>query len=75
MPSSPELANVVFNAALSQIQEIINSKHGDATNGEKLVRIAWVIGNLPTDIRETVINEAQNRVTIGWATGMKPTNW
>jgi hypothetical protein len=75
MPSSPELANVAFHAAISQIQEILNSKHGDATSGEKVVRIAWVIGNLPTDIRETVISEAQNRVTIGWATGMKPTNW
>jgi hypothetical protein len=75
MPSSPELANVAFNAAISQIQEILNSKHHDATGGEKVVRIAWVIGNLPTDVRETVINEAQNRVTIGWATGMKPTNW
>jgi hypothetical protein len=75
MPSSPELANVAFNAAISQIQEILNSKHSDATSGEKVVRIAWVIGNLPADIRETIVTEAQNRVTIGWATGMKPTNW
>ena len=67
--------NRIFSYALDDIRKIMESTHKDATPGEKLVRIGWVIGNLPAPLRDTVVSEAQNRVTIGWATGMKPTNW
>jgi hypothetical protein len=75
MPDPATLFNVSVNVALSQIREILDSTHKSATNGEKLIRIGWVIGNLPVGVRETVIQTAENRVTVGWANGKKPTDW
>jgi hypothetical protein len=75
MPDPAALFAISVNAALSQIKEILDTKGAAATNGEKLIRIGWIIGNLPTGVRESIINEAQSRVTIGWATNRKPTDW
>jgi hypothetical protein len=65
-----ELADV-----LRQIREILDSTHEHATPAEKVVRIGWAIGTLPAPLREAVITEAQNRAGIGWAAGLKPTDW
>jgi hypothetical protein len=75
MPTSPSEANAIFGEALLAVRKILDSDHALATPGEKVTRVAWVIGNLPTEIRETVITEAQNRVILGWASGQKPTDW
>jgi tRNA G18 (ribose-2'-O)-methylase SpoU len=75
MPEPVQKAEQYFQDALRDIGAILRSTHADATAGEKITRIAWVIGNLPEGLRETVIAEAQNRVTIGWAAGKKPTDW
>jgi hypothetical protein len=64
-----------FAEALLSIREILDSTHKDATPGEKLVRIGWVIGNLSPELRSLITNEAQNRVTLGWVNGRKPTDW
>jgi hypothetical protein len=68
-------ANVIFGEALLHIRKILDSDHKDGTPGEKLTRIAWVIGSLPMGLRESVIKEAQNRVVLGWAAGKTPTDW
>jgi hypothetical protein len=65
----------IFDEALRDIRLILNSVHADATRGERIVRIAWVIGRLPEGLRESVIAEAQNRVVTGWAAGKSPTDW
>jgi hypothetical protein len=65
----------IFDEALRDIRLILNSVHADATRGERIVRIAWVIGRLPEGLRESVIAEAQNRVVSGWAAGKSPTDW
>jgi len=65
----------VFGDALRSIRVIHDSVHPAATPGEKLVRIAWVIGNLPTDLREAIIGEAQRRVVSGWAQAKQPTEF
>jgi hypothetical protein len=75
MPDDLSRPEQYFQDALRDIGMILRAVHADATAGEKLVRIGWVIGNLPEGLRKTVIDEAQNRVTIGWAAGMKPTDW
>jgi len=61
--------------ALRDIRQILDSCHNEATPTEKLVRIGWVIGNLPTEFRDAIVKEAQNRVVVGWAAGKKPTDW
>jgi hypothetical protein len=70
-----DIANATMGEALLDIRKILDEIHPDGTPGEKLVRICWVIGNLPTELRDAVINEGQNRVGIGWAAGRKPTDW
>lgn len=75
MPVPRQNADAIFGEALVSIRKILDSDHKTGTPGEKLTRIAWVIGNLPMDLRESVINEAQNRVTLGWASAKKPTDW
>lgn len=59
-----------YEQAVKDCQEILASTHPDFTPGEKLVRVAWVIGNLPTEFRDVIIGEAQNRVGIGTIIGM-----
>jgi hypothetical protein len=61
-----------LSQALSQIRKILESTHPDATPAEKLIRMGWVVGNLPAEIRQGIIEEARNRSVIGWATGKKP---
>jgi hypothetical protein len=68
-------ANRIFGYALDDIRKLLDSTHADATPGEKLVRIGCVIGNLPAPLRDMIVNEAQTRVGIGWAAGIKPTQW
>ena len=68
-------AQRIFGYALDDIRNILDSKHALATPGEKLVRIGWVIGNLPAPLREMILNEVQSRVVNGWTAGKKPTNW
>jgi hypothetical protein len=69
----------IYAAALKDIREILDSTHKDALPGEKLVRIGWVIGNLPKELRDVIVNEAQNRVMLAWSWGsdhpVKPTEW
>ena len=69
------LVNEIFDYAIQSIREVLDSTHADATPSEKLIRIGWIIGNLPPDLREAISSEAQNRVWIGIVTGMKPTRW
>jgi len=57
---------------LGTIRVILDSTDTKATPAEKLIRIGWAIGNLPIGIRDAIIQEAQNRVIIGWAAGQKP---
>ena len=64
-----------FQDALPDIGMILRAVDKTATPGEKIVRIAWVIGNLPEALRETVVSEARQRVAVGWAAGRKPTDW
>ena len=68
-------AEQYFQDALRDIGMILRAVHATATPGERVTRIAWVIGNLPEGLRESVIGEAQKRVTLGWAGGTKPTDW
>ncbi len=75
MLKMPNDANVTYGEALLAVRKILDSDHPHATPGEKITRIAWVIGNLPTELRETVINEAQDRVVLGWASGQKPADF
>ncbi len=75
MPVPRPDPNAIFGEALLSIRQILDSDHKDATPGEKITRIAWVIGSLPMGLRESVINEAQNRVVMGWAANKKPTDW
>ena len=63
------------NEALAGIRKILDSPHPDAQPGEKLVRIAWLIGILPEELRDGIVSEARNRVAIGWATGVSPTKF
>jgi hypothetical protein len=72
--SAPDYT-LVFSTALGSIRKILESTEREATPGEKLVRIAWVISALPLELRRTIILEAQNRATIGWASGISPTDW
>jgi hypothetical protein len=65
----------IFEYALQDIREILNSTSAGATSREKLIRIGWVIGNLPPALRASVVTEAQNRVVAGIATGIQPTKW
>lgn len=58
--------------ALGAIRVILESTHPNATPGEKLVRIGWVIGNLPAPMRDTIIAESRNRVGMGWALNLRP---
>jgi hypothetical protein len=71
----PALVEKHFQDALRDIGAILRATHADATPGERIVRIAWVIGRLPEGLRESVIAEAQNRVVVGWAAGKSPTDW
>ena len=73
MPAPDHAAT--YAAALSAIRKILDATHPDATPGEKLVRIGWVIGRLPEEFREAIVNEARNRVVIGWAAGLDPTEF
>lgn len=58
---------------LYAIRRILDAKGRDADNVEKMIRIAWAIGNLPDEIRETIMNEAQNRVRLlGRTSPIKP---
>jgi hypothetical protein len=75
MSDPSQKAEQYFQDALRDIRLILNAVHATATPGERVTRIAWVIGSLPEGLRESVIAEAQNRVTIGWAAGLKPTDW
>lgn len=74
-PSLPQKVEQLFQDALHDIGMILRATHADATPGEKVTRIAWVIGALPEGLRESVIAEAQNRVITGWAAGKSPTDW
>jgi len=58
--------------ALEEIRMILDSPDPRATPPEKIIRIAWSIGNLPSGIRDAIVSEAKNRVGIGWAAGLKP---
>jgi hypothetical protein len=71
----PAMVEKHFQDALHDIGMILRAVHATATPGERMVRIAWVIGRLPEGLRETVIAEAQNRVVVGWAAGKSPTDW
>jgi hypothetical protein len=66
---------LAYADALGAIRKILEAKAKEATPGEKLVRIGWVIAALPAELRETIIREAQNRALIGWSSGLKPTDW
>jgi hypothetical protein len=68
---TPAEQTAAFEKTLNEIAVILKKIHKDATPGEKLVRIAWAIGNLPAELRDAVVNEAKNRVMIEWATGGK----
>lgn len=71
----PPKVEQIFQDALHDIGMILRAVHATATPGERVTRIAWVIGRLPEGLRESVIAEAQKRVTIGWADGKSPTDW
>lgn len=58
--------------ALESIRVILDSTSPRATSAERLIRIGWVIGSLPMEIRNAIVSEAQNRTIIGWAAGLKP---
>lgn len=75
MPNEIPLAEKHYQDALRDIGAILRATHATATAGERLVRVAWVIGKLPEALRDIVVDEAKNRVVIGWASGMKPTDW
>jgi hypothetical protein len=70
-PLTPVEQTAAFEKTLGEILLIVKKIHPEATSGEKLVRIAWAIGNLPAELRDVVVNEAKNRVMIQWATGGK----
>lgn len=74
-PQIPQQVEKHFQDALHDIGMILRAVHSAATPGERIVRIAWVIGRLPEGLRETVIAEAQNRTITGWAAGKSPTDW
>jgi hypothetical protein len=61
--------------ALRDIRQILDSIHKNAVPSEKLVRIAWVIGALPVEMRDMIVDQARQRMGIGWAAGIKPTDW
>jgi hypothetical protein len=67
--------NLHLADALASIKKILESTHPSALPGEKLVRIASVIGALPADLRDTIINEAKDRLVRDWAAGRKPTDF
>lgn len=75
MPNVKPDYNHIAGDAVREIRDILNANHPDATATEKLIRIGWIIGNMPTDFRDAIVSEAQNRVVIGWAAGKKPTEW
>jgi len=75
MQTPQKAAENACHEATLQIRSILNATHIDATPAEQLIRIGWVIGNLPADLRDAIVNEAQNRVVVGWAAGRKPTDW
>lgn len=58
--------------ALESIRVIMDSTSPRATSAERLIRIAWVIGELPLGIRDPIVHEAQRQVVNGWASGTKP---
>lgn len=74
-PSLPPKVEQIFQDALRDIGMILRAVHATATPGERVTRIAWVIGRLPEGLRDSVIQEAQNRVIRGWAAGESPTDW
>lgn len=74
-PNMPAQVEKHFQDALHDIGMILRAVHSTATPGERVVRIAWVIGRLPEGLRESVIAEAQNRVVVGWAESKSPTDW
>lgn len=71
----PQPTDTAYTKALYDIQTILISTHPEATPGEKLVRVGWVIADLPADARNLIIGEAQRRCTAGWARGIKPTEF
>lgn len=71
----PPKVEQIFQDALRDIGMILRAVHATATPGERVTRIAWVIGRLPEGLRDSVIQEAQNRVILGWAAGKSPTDW
>ena len=75
MPGPHMDTDLEFRDALIDIRNILNATHPNATPGEKLVRIGWVIAALPMDTRDTIVGEVQKRVVAGWTEGKKPTEW
>jgi hypothetical protein len=66
---------LAFMNALGSIRKILESTHPQATPAEKLIRIAWSIGEMPAEIRKIITDEAQTRTIIGWSSGLRPTDW
>ncbi len=75
MPNVHIDQDLEFRDALLDIRKILDSVHPHAKPGEKLVRIGWVIGSLPSELRDTIVGEVQKRVLMGWTEGKKPTEW
>lgn len=73
--TNPITHEEAFRDAVKSIRTILNSRPlpmGD--DSEKLVRIVWALKLLPKEFQEAIFDEATNRVFIGGATGMKPTD-